>query len=120
MNLDLPFMAGAISTIMFCLGTLPMVRKAIVTRDLHSYSGSTIVLSNVGNGVHAIYIFSLPPGPIWLLHTFHMVTTGIMLVWYLRFEWQPSLGPWLAGRPWSESPLRRRLARAHRPPLTIS
>lgn len=109
MNVSIAFMAGIVSTIMFCFSTLPMVHKAIVTRDLHSYSGKTMVLSNVGNAVHSIYIYSLPFGPIWLLHTFHLITTGIMLVWYLRFEWHPNLGTWLAGRPWADFPLRRRL-----------
>ena len=28
-------------------------------------------------------------GPIWVLHTFHLTTTGLMLVWYLLFEWKP-------------------------------
>jgi hypothetical protein len=52
---------------------------------------STIfTLSNVGNIIHSIYIFHLPAGPIWLLHSFCLVSTGLMLVWYLRYEWQSS------------------------------
>jgi hypothetical protein len=38
-----------------------------------------------------VYVFSLPPGPIWLLHAFHLVTTGLMLVWYLRYERRPRI-----------------------------
>lgn len=44
---------------------------------------------NAGNVIHAIYVYSLPPGPIWALHGFWIVATGLMLVWYLRFEWFP-------------------------------
>jgi len=32
------------------------------------------------------YVYSLPPGPIWLLHTFHLITTALMLFWYVRYE----------------------------------
>ena len=39
----------------------------------------------LGNAVHAIYVYSLPPGPIWLLHTFYLVSTAFMLAWYLRY-----------------------------------
>ena len=44
------------------------------SRDLTSYSLGNIVLANVGNTVHSIYVFSLPPGPVWLLHSFYVVT----------------------------------------------
>jgi hypothetical protein len=66
-----------------------MLLKAWQTRDLHSYSFSTIVLANTGNLIHSVYVFSLPPGPIWMLHAFHLVTTGLMLCWFLRFERMP-------------------------------
>jgi hypothetical protein len=33
-------------------------------------------------------VFSLPLGPIWLLHSFYLVTTGLMLFWYLRYAWR--------------------------------
>jgi len=93
MNINLPVIAGAISTMIFALSTLPMLRKAFQTKNLGSYSLSNILLSNLGNLVHAIYVFSLPPGPIWLLHSFYLITTALMLVWYVRYELQPkSLG----------------------------
>ena len=28
---------------------------------------------------------SLPPGPIWALHAFYVVSSGLMLGWYLRY-----------------------------------
>jgi hypothetical protein len=89
MSFSLPVIAGLISTIIFATSTLPMLVKAWRTRDLHSYSFGTISLANAGNLIHSVYVFSLPVGPIWVLHTFHLTTTGLMLVWYLRFEWMP-------------------------------
>jgi hypothetical protein len=68
-----------------------MLLKAVRTKNLQSYSLGNILLSNVGNVIHTIYVFNLPPGPIWLLHTFYLVTTGLMLVWYLRFERRPGI-----------------------------
>jgi uncharacterized protein with PQ loop repeat len=84
--LDLPLIAGTISSAMFVVGTLPMVYKAFTTKSLQSYSMSSLLLNNLGNLIHAFYIYSLPPGPIWLLHTFHLITTALMLFWYLRYE----------------------------------
>jgi hypothetical protein len=84
-DLDLPVLAGAISTVIFAASTLPMLVKAARTKDLGSYSLGNIVLSNVGNAIHSIYVFSLPAGPVWVLHAFYLVTTGLMLLWYVRY-----------------------------------
>src|SRR5436189_6008511 len=54
-------------------------------QDLASYSRSNLVLANVGNAFYSLYVFHLPPGPIWLLHTFYAVTSALMLLWSLRF-----------------------------------
>ena len=91
MPTNLPVIAGVISTTIFALSTLPMLAKAFRTKDLRSYSLGNILLSNVGNAVHAVYVFHLPAGPIWLLHAFNLVTAGLMLVWYLRYQWRPPL-----------------------------
>ena len=88
MEMNLPVIAGAISTTIFALSTLPMLLKAFRTKDLSSYSLGNILLANIGNAVHSVYVFSLPVGPIWLLHAFYLVTTAMMLVWYVRYEWQ--------------------------------
>jgi hypothetical protein len=87
MDINLPVIAGAISTTTFALSEMPMLLKAFRTRDLRSYSLGNILLANLGNIIHSLYIYNLPPGPIWLLHTFYLVSTGLMLVWYLRYEW---------------------------------
>ena len=63
-----------------------MLVKDARTKDLSSYSLGNIVLSNVGKVIHSIYVFHLPAGPIWALHTFYLVATALMLVWYLRYE----------------------------------
>lgn len=84
--LDLPLFAGAISSAMFVVGTLPMIYKAFATKSLQSYSLSSLLFNNLGNLLHALYVYSLPPGPLWLLHTFHLVTTALMLFWYVRYE----------------------------------
>jgi uncharacterized protein with PQ loop repeat len=85
MSTALPVLAGAISTVIFALGALPMLVKAVRTKDLSSYSLSNILLLNVGNIIHSVYVFHLPAGPVWILHTFYIVSTGLMLFWYLRY-----------------------------------
>jgi uncharacterized protein with PQ loop repeat len=89
MDASLPFIAGIISTTIFAFSTLPMLRKAFQTKDLGSYSLGQITLANAGNAIHSVYVFHMPPGPIWLLHTFYLVSTGMMLFWYLRYEGLP-------------------------------
>ena len=78
-------LAGAASTALFVSSTLPMLAKAWRTRDLSSYSLGQLLLSNLGNAVYSVYVFSLPPGPIWALHCFYVVSTATMLVWFLRY-----------------------------------
>jgi uncharacterized protein with PQ loop repeat len=84
MELNLAILAGAISTIVFVGSVLPMLTKAVRTRDLASYSLGNLLLANLGNVVHSIYVYSLPMGPIWALHGFYLLTSGFMLVMYLR------------------------------------
>jgi uncharacterized protein with PQ loop repeat len=89
MSPSLPLIAGTISTVIFASSTLPMVAKAWRTRDVRSYSASSLAMANAGNAVHSVYVFSLPFGPIWILHLFHLVVTLFMLVWYLRHGRDP-------------------------------
>lgn len=86
MDVNMPLLAGTVSSTIFVVSTLPMLLKARRSRDLKSYSLTNIALSNVGNLVHSLYVYSLPAGPIWLLHTFYLITTGLMLFWYFRYE----------------------------------
>ena len=91
MDITIPVIAGATSTIIFAASALPMLAKAWRTKDLASYSRGNILMANTGNVIHSVYVYSLPPGPIWLLHSFYLITMALMLVWYLRYEWRPSL-----------------------------
>jgi len=85
MDSSVALLAGTVSTIVFALSTLPMLRKAAVTKDLASYSLGNILLANIGNVVHSLYVFQLPVGPIWALHSFYLLSSGLMLFWYVRF-----------------------------------
>ena len=35
---------------------------------------------NAANAVYSLYVFTLPVGPIWALHTFYVVSCAVMLV----------------------------------------
>jgi hypothetical protein len=77
-------MAGTTSTALFVVSYLPMLYRALRTRDLGSYSRPSLVLANVGNAVHAVYVYSLPVGPIWFLHGFYLGASALMLGLHLR------------------------------------
>lgn len=84
--MNLPVLAGTLSTLLFAVGMLPMLLKAARTKDLASYSLGNLVLSNVANAVHSIYVFNLPAGPIWILHLAYVVASALMLAWWLRYR----------------------------------
>jgi len=78
--MDIPLIAGTVSTVVFAVSNLPMLRKALRTRDVSSYSVSSLAMINAANAAYSLYVFSLPIGPIWALHTFYLVSCAIMLV----------------------------------------
>jgi uncharacterized protein with PQ loop repeat len=82
--MDIPIIAGTVSTAVFAVSNLPMLRKALRTRDVSSYSLSSLVMINAANVVYSLYVFTLPIGPIWALHTFYLVSCATMLVLCLR------------------------------------
>jgi uncharacterized protein with PQ loop repeat len=84
--MELPLIAGAVSTVLFAASVIPMLAKAARTKDMASYSLSYIALSNLANAIHSVYILSLPPGPIWILHGFYVVAMALMLVWFLCYR----------------------------------
>jgi uncharacterized protein with PQ loop repeat len=84
--MELPLVAGMVSTALFGISNLPMVLKAVHTKDLGSYSLGSLALINAANGVHSLYVFTLPMGPIWLLHSFYLVASALMLVMFLRYQ----------------------------------
>jgi uncharacterized protein with PQ loop repeat len=83
---SVPILAGIASTVIFAASTLPMLVKAYRTRDLSSYSLGNMVLANLGNAVHSVYVFSLPAGPLWFLHGFYLLSSALMLTWFLRYH----------------------------------
>ena len=86
MSGTLPTIAGALSTLLFVVSYLPMLVKAVRTKDLTSYSLGQLAIANLGNIVYSVYVFSLPFGPIWFLHSFYLVATAAMLVWHRRYS----------------------------------
>src|SRR5262245_5188296 len=86
---DVPTLAGLASTVIFGISNVPMLAKAYHSRDLSSYSLGNIALANIGNAVHSVYVVSLPPGPIWALHAFYVVSSLLMLGWYVRYGLRP-------------------------------
>jgi hypothetical protein len=87
---SLPVIAGIVSTVIFAASAFPMLAKAYRTRDLSSYSLGNMLLANVGNAVHSVYVLSLPPGPLWALHAFYVTSTALMLTWFLRYRVVPA------------------------------
>jgi hypothetical protein len=88
---SLPILAGTIATFVFACSALPMLAKAVRSKDLTSYSTSNLVLANVGNAFYSVYVFHLPPGPIWALHAFYLVSSGLMLFWSRRYTLAPAV-----------------------------
>jgi len=75
---------GVFATVLFVLSQAPMLIKAARTKDLASYSGSNLVIANIGNVAQTGYVVTLPAGPVWALHAFNMASSGCMLFWWLR------------------------------------
>lgn len=90
MDTSFPLAAGVIASVIFACSAVPMLGKAVRTKDLKSYSRGNLVLANVGNAVYSVYVFTLPPGPIWLLHTFYIFSSALMLIWSLLYGRRPS------------------------------
>jgi hypothetical protein len=79
----LVLVAGLAATIVFVASYLPMLFRALRTRDLGSYSRSSLVLANIGNVIQAVYVYNLPAGPIWFLHGFYVAASAVMLALHL-------------------------------------
>lgn len=81
--------AGTVATLLFVGSALPMLVRAHRTRDLSSYSPANLIIANVGNLAQTLYVVTLPPGPVWAMHAFNLVVSGLMLGWWLRHHWLP-------------------------------
>ncbi|GAB4441296.1 MAG: hypothetical protein Fur0044_37780 [Anaerolineae bacterium] len=90
---QLSLLAGAISSLIFVGSHVPMLRRAYQTRDLRSYSRLNLILVNLGNLIYWLYLISLPPGPVWVLHSFYTLSSAWLLLWYCRLhscDWRRS------------------------------
>lgn len=87
--MSLALAAGTVSSVIFAASNLPMLVKARRTRDLSSYSLAYLVLNNVGNVLYCLYVYDLPPGPIWAMQSFYLLSMALLLRWYLRFTPPP-------------------------------
>ncbi|MFN2128316.1 MAG: hypothetical protein ACK2TU_10705 [Anaerolineales bacterium] len=70
---------GFFCTVVFASSKLPMLLKALRTRDLHSYSRAHLVMSTGGNLLYWIYVAGLPIGPVWFLQAFFTLADITML-----------------------------------------
>lgn len=87
MNIELiSLIAGLMSSLLFVSSSIPMLVKVCRTKDMHSYSYLNILLVNIGNLIYWLYILSLPPGPVWILHLFYTLSSGLLLVMYMRLR----------------------------------
>jgi uncharacterized protein with PQ loop repeat len=82
--MEVPVLAGTVAAAVFAISNLPMVWKAVRTRDVASYSLGSIAMINAANVVYTAYVLSLPPGPVWMLHGFYVLASAVMLVLCLR------------------------------------
>src|SRR3954462_153584 len=83
---DISLLAGIMSTSIFTLSHIPMLMRAFRTKDLRSYSAANLILANLGNAFHWLYVAGLPFGPIWFLHSFYTLVSAVMLFWYLHYR----------------------------------
>jgi hypothetical protein len=77
------------STLLILGSMLPMAARAVRTRDMTSYGRGHLVLTNLGNLAHTVYVVSLPVGPVWALHSAHTGVAALMLVWHIRHAGAP-------------------------------
>jgi uncharacterized protein with PQ loop repeat len=83
---QLQMLAGSLAGLIFAAASLNMVMKAWKTKDLQSYSLGQMILNNVGNLLHWLYVLSLPLGPVWFSHAFFTLVSLLMLIWYFAYR----------------------------------
>ena len=72
MDTNVAVVCGSISTLIFVVGTLPMLVKAARTRICRRTASAHLAMMNLGNALNSVYVLSLPPGPVWALHGFNV------------------------------------------------
>lgn len=80
MDIDrVQFLVGLLCTVVFASSKVPMLLKALRTRDLRSYSLPHLIMSTSGNLIYWVYVVGLPVGPVWFLQAFFTVADITML-----------------------------------------
>ena len=69
----LQILVGFICTAVFATSKVPMLLKAVRTRDLQSYSLEHIAMNTGGNLLYWVYGAGLPAGSVWVLQAFFTV-----------------------------------------------
>ena len=65
---DVAVIAGSVSTVVFVASYLPMLLKAVRSKDLSSYSASNLILANAGTWCTRS-TSSACRRTVWVLHT---------------------------------------------------
>ncbi|MCB0173046.1 MAG: hypothetical protein KDJ97_21140 [Anaerolineae bacterium] len=86
MELQYTIIAGIISSLIFAGSNIPMLWKVYRTHDVRSYSWLNVLMINIGNLIYWLYVSTMPFGPIWVLHTFYTVSSGVLLTLFVRFH----------------------------------
>ena len=82
---DFPVLAGLMSTTLFVASYLPMLYRAVTTRDLGPpTAGRVWCWPTSATSFSRSTSYSLPTGPIWFLHGFYLGASALMLGLHLR------------------------------------
>ena len=91
MSSTLPIAAGTVATLVFAASTLADAGQGRPHQGpLRPIPAATSSSPTPATSCTRFYVFHLPPGPIWLLHTFYAATSALMLFWSLRFGPPPA------------------------------
>jgi len=78
--------AGTIASLIFVISTIPSLTRVYRTRNGDSYSLASLWMATIGNTLPWVYVLSLPPGPLYALHTWNTLSAALLLVWCVRYR----------------------------------
>lgn len=79
MGATLPILAGMVSRPFSPGACCPCFSRRPARANCPRTASETSPSPTFGNAVHTVYVFHLPPGPIWFLHSFYVVSSALML-----------------------------------------
>jgi uncharacterized protein with PQ loop repeat len=87
MNRDLIFSVGGVASVLFVFAQMPMLIRALQTKDMRSYSGIHLLLGCAGNVLWAFHLAkNVPDVNVRALHCYYLVTTAVMLGFWWRWR----------------------------------